>query len=183
MSWEFRSTGPRRPARSVSRHRRALAIGIAASTLVLGLGAGTAYAFFSAGSGSGSAISGNLRPVSVVSAIASPSTRLVPGATADLALTLDNQNGFPVTITGIAQDGPVTVVGGTGCTSDSGTWPDGVTLGNSGVSVLAQTGLDLVLASGTHDVEVPGAASMGTDSNSGCQGASFQIPVTVTVRQ
>lgn len=181
MSWEFRSTTSLHLSRPGSRHRRALALAIAAFAVLIGVGEGVAYAFFSTGSGSGSATSGTLRQVSVLSAAASPSMALLPGGTADLALTLDNQNSFPVTITGIAQDGPVTVTGGSGCTSDSGTWPDG-TLGNSGVSVPTQAGLDIVVARGTHNVDVPSGVSMGTGSYTGCQGASFEIPVTVTAR-
>ena len=178
-------TPSNRPPARARRTGAALAIGIAASALVLGVGAGAAYAFFfSNGAGSGSAIGATLRPVSVLSANASPSTALLPGGTADLVLTLDNQNGFLVTITGISQDGPVTVAGGSGCTSDSGTWPS-ITLGNSGVSVPASvaTGLSTTLPSGTNNLDIPSSVTMSTNSYTGCQGASFQIPVTVTVQK
>jgi hypothetical protein len=102
-----------------------------------------------------------------------------------LRVQLNNPNSFSVTVTGIAQNGPVTVVGGTGCTSDSGTWPS-ITLGNSGVSVPTMTGLSIAVASGPITnvvIHVPTGAFMNTSSASGCQGATFQIPVTLTVQR
>jgi hypothetical protein len=110
---------------------------------------------------------------------------LIPGGTADLRVQLNNPNSFSVTIVGISQNGPVTVVGGSGCTSDSGTWPS-LTLGNSGVSVPTQTGLSVTVTAGPITnvvVHVASGASMNTSSASGCQGATFQIPVTLTVQR
>jgi hypothetical protein len=110
---------------------------------------------------------------------------LIPGGTADPRVQLNNPNSFSVTIVGISQNGPVTVLGGAGCTSDSGTWPS-LTLGNSGVSVPTQTGLNITVTAGPITnvvVHVANGASMNTASASGCQGATFQIPVTLTVQR
>jgi hypothetical protein len=53
----------------------------------------------------------------------------------------------------------------------------------TGVSVPTQT-VSLVVASGSQIVvHDPGGASMTAASASGCQGASFHIPVTVTVHR
>ncbi len=97
---------------------------------------------------------------------------------------MNNPNSYAVTITGISQNGPVAVVGGTGCTSDSGSEPS-LILGNSGVSVPTQSGLVgySLPALSTSNVDITNGASMTMSSNSGCQGASFQIPVTITVHE
>ena len=111
---------------------------------VAGSRVGSAYAYFtSAGSGAGSAHTGTAQQVTLVATTSgSALSNLTPGETADLRVQLNNPNSFSVTIVGISQNGPVTVVGGGGCTSDSGTWPS-LTLGNSGVSVPTQTGLSV----------------------------------------
>lgn len=145
--------------------------------------AAPAVAFFSSsGTGTGTGATATLLPLAIQSATTgSPSSALFPGGTGDLVLTVANPNPGPVTIVGIAQGGPVNVTGGTGCSSDSG-WPAPV--GNSGVSVPVVTGLNISVAGeATQVVHVPGAASMSTTSAAGCQGASFQIPITVQVVQ
>ena len=170
------------------RRRKLLVLTVAvAGALSLGAGTGSAYAYFtSSGSGAGSATSGTTQQVTLIAATSGTAlSNLIPGGTADLRVELNNPNGFSVTVTGIAQNGPVTEVGGTGCTSDSGTWPS-ITLGNSGVSVPTQTGLSITVASGPITnvvIHVPTGASMNTSSASGCQGATFQIPVTLTVQR
>lgn len=158
--------------------RRAVAALVAGGSLIAGLGAGTAYAYWrSSGSGSGTAGAGTPGAVTVLAAAGTPSTKLTPGATADLVMTLSNPNGYVVTVVAVAPNGGAVPTGGVGpgtpCTS-----------ANTGVEVVAQSGLSLTLAGATTTtVLVPGGASMTTGSASGCQGAAFQIPVTVTVRR
>ena len=189
-----RGLRPRRdPARPRTASRlsalRLTPVVAAATTLAVGVFAGTAYAYFSAtGSGTGSASVGRLQGVHVEPATATVTSPLFPGATGTLVLSLTNPNAISVSVVGVAQDGPVTVTttsgGGAGCTSDTGTWPS-ITPGTSGVSVTAgvQSGLDLPLAANAvTTVTVGGGATMSTSSNTTCQGASFHIPVTVTVR-
>jgi hypothetical protein len=109
--------------------------------------------------------------VTLVGATGTVSSKLIPGATADLSLQLNNPNGYAVTVTGISQNGTVTVVGGSGCTT-------------SGVSVPTKAGLSVTVASGNNAVaHIPNGASMDISSDSGCQGASFHIPVTLTVQR
>ena len=94
---------------------------------------------------------------------------------------MQNPNVAAVTIICVSQGGGVSVPGGSGCTDDPA-WPG--TLGNSGVTIVTTTGLSIAVAGGaTATVHVAGAASMGTSSAAGCQGATFQIPVTVKVSQ
>ena len=177
--------GSPRLTNSARRFKRYRLLPVAGFILVLTIagGVGSAFAYFTAlGSGSARANVGNLQAISVVAATGTPSSNLLHGGTADLTLTLDNPNSYQVTITGVSQDGPVTVVGGSNCTSDSGTWPS-ITLGNSGVSVSSVTGLSTPLPNGTNDVDILNSVTMTTNSYTGCQGASFQIPVTVTVQK
>jgi len=178
-----RSAGrPRWPSLFLRRTVRATAI--SAVTTILALGSGPAFAYFAVGVGvgSGGATTGTLKPLVVQPAtVGSPSTLLLPGATADLVLNLTNPNPFTVTILSVTQAGGVTVTGGTGCSSDLA-WPG--TLGNSGVSLQAATGLSITIAGGATDVvHLAGAATIATTSAMGCQGATFQIPVAVTVKQ
>jgi hypothetical protein len=162
-------------------------VGLVAAGVVTatGWGAGAAYAYWT-GRGDGSPAAGaatTTAPATVhvvaVTGAGDPSTLLSPGGTADLVLELDNPNAYPVTMTTIAQGGTVTPTGGGGpgaaCTGGSD--------GTSGVSVPTRT-VNVLVASGSPVVvHIPGAASMSTSSVSGCQGASFQIPVTVTVQR
>jgi hypothetical protein len=143
--------------------------GIAA--VAVGLGSGAAYAFWSSsGTGTGSASVGTPAPVTVVTASGTVSSLLVPGGSADLLVALDNPNSFPVTITSITQTTPVVGPGGACVTT-------GVSIGSSAVlPVTVPSGNGVV-------VTVTNGASMALSSDSGCQGASFSIPISVTVRR
>jgi hypothetical protein len=151
---------------------------VAALALVVGIGAGGAYAYWrTQGSGSGTASVGAPASVTVIAATATPSGKLIPGGSADLVVQLDNPNAYAVTIVGLTQNGAVNPVGGTGpgtaCTS-----------ANTGVSVPTATGLSLTVASGSNIVvHVANGVSMSTVSASGCQSASFRIPVTLSVQK
>lgn len=163
--------------------RRTLVFG-AMVALLLGLGTGTAFAFFTShGTGTGSGKTGSPTSVHVIQATGTVSSELIPGGYADLIVALNNPNSSSLTLTSIAQSGPVTVVGNASCTSDSGSEPD-LTPGNSGVSAPTLSGLSVPVSSGSDVVlHIAGGAYMSTSSASACQGASFQIPVTVTVTE
>jgi hypothetical protein len=161
------STPPAKTAR-----RRGLVIG-ATIAVVVGLGAGSVFAYFTAvGSGSGVASTGTAQDVTVIAATGgAPSSSLYPGKTgADLVVELNNPNSYAVTIVGITQNGAAVPVGASGtCTT-------------TGVTVPTQSGLSVSVASGTNVVvHISNGASMSSSSDSGCQGAAFQIPVTLTV--
>ncbi len=149
-----------------------VAIG-AIAALTVGIGGGAAFAYFtSSGRGSGAASVGTPSPVTVLQATGTVTNKLYPGTTGDLLLTLDNPNPYAVTITSVGSSGAVTGSGGVGtCTV-------------TGVSVVTQSGLNVTVASGSSvSVVIPGAAEMGSTSDSGCQGATFQAPITITVHQ
>jgi hypothetical protein len=147
--------------------------------LLVVIGAGAAYAYFTAanGSSSGHATNGTLAPVTVDAFVGgdAPSSTLLPGGSADVILRIKNQNAFPVTL--------VTVTGGPAAiTVDSG--HSGCTVAGV-VSFTNQTGrADTIAASPTTTlVHLANAASMTSAAASACQGATFNIPVTITVHK
>lgn len=158
---------------------------IAACTLaaLCGLLATPALAYFtSGGSGTGTSRTGTLKPLVIHHATAgSTSTPLYPGKSGDLAVKVSNPNSSPVTLRRVAQGGGVSVDRGAGCTNDPG-WPE--TMGTSGLSIPEPIELTTTLDSGeTLELHLPGAASMSPASATGCQGATFYIPITLEVSQ
>jgi hypothetical protein len=98
---------------------------------------------------------------------------LPAGPAADVTIKVNNPNSFAVTITNVAGNGPITPdTGHPSCTT-------------TGVTFTNQTGLsDTVPANSTNDsIDLAGTASMSANSLSGCQGATFTIPLTVTVQK
>lgn len=164
---------------------RLILIGFAATATFAALcwGGGAAFGYWTShGNGTVAvATAGGPANVHVIAVTGgnTPSTSLSPGQTADLLLELNNPNAYPVTIVSISQSGTVSPSGGAGpgaaCIGGSG--------GTTGVSVPTQT-VSVAVASGAQVVvHIPGGASMNATSASGCQDASFQIPVTVTVQR
>ncbi len=155
------------------RYRSYLLI-MSAVGLIIGLGSGVAYAYLtSSGSGTGSASIGTMQPVTLVSATVAPSTLLLPGSTGDVTLKVNNQNSFAVTLVSVTgTGGTITADGGhPGCTTTGVTFTNRTSLNSS------------IPASTTATIDLPGAASMSTASSAGCQGATFFIPVTITVHK
>jgi hypothetical protein len=152
------------------RGQRVLTVGLVGA---LGLGGGTALAVWhTTGSGSGGAAVGNNSPVTLEATSGTPSSKLIPGGTADLLIQISNPNAFAVTLTGVSTNGAVT---STVPACDSG---------GNGVSVPTQTGLSITIPSGSNQlVHVPAGIAMSSASVSACQGATFRAPVTITVRQ
>lgn len=171
----------------MNRHRSVRRTGLLAAGCTLALACGLvstpAVAYFTSGGvGTGAAPTGTVQPLEILSAtIGSPTMPLYPGTTGDVVLKLTNPNSTPVTLRSVSQSGGVSVDGGKGCTDDP-QWP--TTVGTSGVSILEVTALNVVVAAGsTQELLLPGAASMTAASAAGCQGATFDIPVTVEAIQ
>lgn len=163
----------RRGHHSRTLSRRAMTIISVAGALAVGLGAGSAYAFFSgSGTGSGATVAGTVSAVTVEQATGTVSNQLQPGGTGDLLITVDNPNARALTLTSVTQNGSVTSVGGSSCTGAT-----------SGVSIPSSSGLSITIPSGTHTITVPGGVQMSSSSASGCQGASFHVPVLVTAQE
>jgi hypothetical protein len=102
----------------------------------------------------------------------SPSSNLFPGGSADVILRVSNPNAYIVTLVSVSGNGTITPDGShAGCTT-------------TGVSFINQTGLNATIAaSGTTLVDLPSAAAMGITSSNTCQGATFSIPVSITVQK
>jgi hypothetical protein len=147
--------------------RRATALAGAAIAVLASAGVAFAY-FTSSGSGTASASTGTLK-VAIAATAGTPKTPLLPGGPAgEVTLQVNNPNDFGVTLISVVGDGTIKASGG--CTAAD------VTFAN-------QTGLRISIPANSADylVDLPGAASLGTSSPDDCQGATFSIPVTITV--
>jgi hypothetical protein len=158
---------PRRARRArPTRRLQILAVLIVLATFVVGVKA--AYGFWTvSGSGTGSATS-TTATVSVVAATV-PGSPLYPGASGTVRVSINNPNAFAMKLTAVTGTGPITAT---------------PTCAPTGVTFTDQTGLNTNLPAGvTTTVDFPNAASMDNTSADGCQGATFSIPVSVSVRQ
>ncbi len=136
------------------------------------LSTGTAYAFWTVyGSGTGKADAASALPVTVTVSV---DGQLYPGVKRPVTPTFTNPNPFPVTLTSVTPT-DVTVTGATGCTKD-----------NSAVTFKTLTGSWTVPAKsgGTNGTFTPTTAtadgvSMGSTSDTACQGGTFTAQFTV----
>ncbi|MFG1605447.1 LamG-like jellyroll fold domain-containing protein [Actinoplanes sp. NPDC049265] len=152
--------------------KRAVAVGIAASLLA----SGSAYGFWST-SGSGSGTSSVTTTAPLTLSPGTPATRVYPGGTANVAVTVANPNSFGVHIGALSLDNAQ----GTG-----GFAVDGAHSG-CGVGVLsfaAQTNAGdgwTVPAGGSLGITLAGALSMTTAAANACQGATFTVYLAADV--
>lgn len=165
--------------RRVTLVKGRLLVGLGAASAAL-LSAGVASAYWtSQGSGAATASAGSLQPVTVAAyANESISNKLYPGGPAgDVVLKVTNPNLYSVTLVAIAANGSIAAdAGHSGCTT-------------TGVAFAPPASPSITIGAGTAGspstqlVTLAGAALMGTSSASGCQGATFQIPVSITVHK
>jgi hypothetical protein len=153
---------------------RRIALPLLLAVALLVVAAAGALAWFSAsGSGTGSGANGTVQPVTVQALVGgdAPASKLQPGGSADVILRLSNPNSFALTLTAVSGGSPISADSGHGgCTT-------------TGVSFANQSGLSISVPSGSSLVHLSGAASMDATSSSGCQGATFSIPVSLSVRK
>ena len=151
--------------------RKKRVIGAAMTLLVLGA-VGLVYAAWTTnGSGNGFARAGNAQDLSTVDATAASTGELYPNTDGTVTLQIHNPNPYPVEITDVtAGSGAVTASGGLGVCDVTG------------VSFKDQHGLSIhVPANSDSDaVELENAAHMSNESENGCQGAVFTIPVVLS---
>ena len=149
-----------------SRTPRIIGVGAGVVAFVV---AGLVYAAWTtSGSGSGYAKAQSAQSLSTVDVSATTTASLYPGASGNVQMRLSNPNPYPVRVTGVTGNGPIT--------ADSGH----ATCVTTGVTFTNQTGLTLdIAANGTLDRTFNGAASMSNASDNGCQGATFTIPVSL----
>ena len=158
-------SGVRRPSSS----KRRIALGV---VLIGFLGSGVAYAYWTTqGTGSGNATAGTLQTVTIdtVSFPTASAVRLYPGGLpTPVTITVTNPNSFAVTVSSLTY-GAITS-GNSGCSGSNAE----VTIDLTGL----QTSL---IAPGPQNLTA--TASMGVDSASACQGATFSSSFNLGVRK
>ncbi|ADG73984.1 conserved hypothetical protein [Cellulomonas flavigena DSM 20109] len=145
--------------------------GVLAAVLVVAA-AGTSYAVWSAaGTGAGTATTGTTVPVTL--SPGTPTTRLYPGGTAEVSLTVTNPNPVTLVVPALLLD-TARGTGGfdttSGCDVSALSFTD-QTNGGAGWTVPPRVGG----AAGTLDVTLPAALAMGADAPDACQGATFSV--------
>lgn len=126
-------------------------------------------AWTTGGSGSGQAQAGTAQSLTL--SAGTPSTSLYPGASSDVASTINNPNPYPVHVTSIAFGAVSVDAGHSGCNLSSVTAPGSQTNGGNGWNVAAN---------GTLPVDLANAISMDNTANDSCQGATFTVALTAT---
>jgi hypothetical protein len=132
------------------------------------LGIGVAFAAWTVGGG-GTGTATATSAQNLTTSVATTTAQLYPGITgANLYLTVNNPNPFPVTVTSVNANGAAVPDAGhaAGCVT-------------TGVSFTTQATSQTIGANGSLSFTVPGV-SMTNASDNGCQGATFTIPVTFT---
>lgn len=161
---------------SAKAGRRAT-VALASGALILG-GAGAAFAAWSTtGSGSDSAGTGDLQTLTTQALVQpAPGQRLlVPGGTADVVVKVTNSNPYPVQLYSVASAGAATAD-----SSHPRCVMTGITFQNPSVPLSPAVTID---ANSTQTVVLPGSVSMAMTSDAGCQGALFNLPLTLEVRK
>jgi hypothetical protein len=162
-----------RHAPSMSARRRLVAVLAVVGVLAVG---GAAFAYFtSSGSGTGGATTGTMSTVTLSATAGSASTPLYPGGTGDVSFEVNNPNAYAVTLVSVA------LKAGGSITHDAGH----STCTTTGVAFTNQSGLSTTIPANATNFQVHlfGTVSMGATSSNGCQGATFSIPVTITVEK
>lgn len=159
-----------------SSWRRAKRRWIALALVCLALGAwsgGAAAYWTNHGSGAASAATGTMSTVSVTAFAGgdAPSSSLLPGGSSDVVLRISNTNSYAVTLTAISLNGSVSATGGIGACS------------TPGVTTNFPSSLSIAVPAGSTLIHLSGAATMSSGSSTGCQGATFGIPVDVTFQK
>jgi hypothetical protein len=158
--------GVRRP--SSSRRRIALSV-----VLIGFLGGGIAYSYWTTqGTGSGNATAGTLQTVKIdtVSFPTATAVRLYPGGpTTPVTITVTNPNSFPVTVSSLTY-GAITSEN-LGCS------------GSNAEVTIDLTGIENSTISANATQNLTASASMGVDSASACQGATFSSSFNLGVRK
>ncbi len=141
------------------------------ATAVVAVAAGTAAAYWiTTGTGTATAQAGTAQNPTT-SAVAVTSGLLVPGGSGDVFIKVNNPNAYAVRLTAVTGNGTITAAGGSGtCTTTAVTFAS-----------QAPTSNNTIAAGGSATFTFSGAVAMGSNPDNGCQGATFTIPVTVTI--
>jgi len=158
------------------RHKLTRRLGLVIAVVVALLAAGTATAFAywrSTGSGSGSGTTGTM--TITVTALqggdTNGQTSLIPGGTGDVLLRVNNPNSYSVQVSAITANGSISA--SNSCSTS------GVTFTSPASYAAAQ----FTLTPGSNLLRLSSALAMNLSVSSACQGATFTIPVAVTVQR
>jgi hypothetical protein len=157
--------------------RRPAAAVVGASILLAAAG-GTAYAYWSApGAGSGAASAGQLQTLTTQALVqAAPGQHpLSPGGVADAVVRVSNPNPYAVQLYSVSSAGPATAD-----SSHPQCVRTGVSFQNPATPL---TPTVTVPANSTQTVTLSSSVSMDLTSDAGCQGAHFNLPLTLEVRK
>jgi len=163
-------------AQNVRRHKltRRLGLVIVIVTALLAAGTATAFAYWrSTGSGTGSGTTGTMtiNVTALQSGDTTGETTLIPGGTGDVLLRVNNPNGYSVQVSAISANGSISA--SNSCSTS------GVTFTSPASYAAAQ----FTLAPGSNLLRLSSALAMNLSVSSACQGATFTIPVSVTVQR
>jgi hypothetical protein len=155
--------------------RRAACTVAVLTVLLVGCGATLAFAHWrTTGAGAGSASTGTAAAVTI--GPATPSSRLHPGARAEVALAVTNPNTTAVTVASLALDttqgdqGFSVDAAHAGCDTSTLTFTRQTNAG-AGWLVPARVGS----VDGTLSIALPDSVLMGDDADQACQGAQFDV--------
>ncbi len=142
------------------------------TALLLAATAGVAWAAWTfGGSGTSAALGATaLGPTTTgVAGTAVTTGLLYPTRTGTVVMTVANPNPYRVKVSSVTANGSARGTGGSGNCS------------TTGVTMTTQNPGTLVPAGGSATLTLADGAAMSAAADSGCQGAVFTIPVTVTV--
>jgi hypothetical protein len=146
--------------------KRAVIVGILLSLIA----SGSAYGYWQTlGTGTGTATTGTASPLTL--SPGTPTDRLYPGGSADVAVTVTNPNAYAVHVGRLALD---TAQGTAGFAVDAGHSACGVASLSYATQSNGGDGWD-VPANGSLVLRLPGALSMTAAAANTCQGATFSI--------
>ena len=151
-----------------------LGLVIAVVTALLAAGTATAFAYWrSAGSGTGSGTTGTMtiNVTALQTGDSTGATTLVPGATGDVLLRVNKPNAYSVQVSAISANGSITAS------------PSCSTSGITFTSPASYASAQYTLAPGSNLLRLSSALAMNLSVSSACQGATFTIPVSVTVQR
>jgi hypothetical protein len=151
--------------------------GVAVATAAIGVGGGIAVAVWTvtgAGSGSGAAAVAQSLTVSASTPTGAGASLYPGGPAGEVQFQVANPNPFAVTITGVAWGTPVST-NTTNCASSNISLDAGAP---TTVSILIPANAPL----GTL-YDIPGVLDLAHSAGNGCQGVSFDIPMTITATQ
>ena len=152
--------------------KRRSILALASSLALVLVVAVSAFAYWTAhGSGTASAGVGTLQTVTLQPiGTATAASTLIPGGSAELVFQVNNPNSYDVNLISVTSKSGGSITASNGCS------PTGVTLATP-------TNLPVLLVPGVQVVHLTNGVSMSTASTSACQGATFNLDITITVQK